>query len=161
MTPIMKSAILLGCLAAAACGETGEAPRATVRTIAPDQLVPDDDDRDDVVITVAYDDGDGDLGGGIAAVHDCRGEHLVTELAIPRIAPDAVVEAGTAISGTLELHVNDVGAIAGPPVLPATCNELGVNTVASGAAVFCVILSDEAGHLGEGDCTHAIEVLAP
>jgi hypothetical protein len=144
---------LLFLLALAACGDPDVAPSATITATTPDSLAPDDDANDDLTITVRYDDGDGDLGEGIAEVHDCRSGDLITELLIPAIAPDGIV--GDHITGTLELHVNDVGAIEAPALSPV-CGELGIQDVSATAATFCVVLVDVAGHRGDGDCTPAI-----
>lgn len=136
---------------AVGCSDPGVSPTATVQSATPESLSPDDDTLDDLTITIRYDDGDGDLGEGIAEVHDCRADGLVTELAIPAIA--AVT--GDHITGTLELHVNDVGAVTST-ALPDVCAELGVAELAGDEAVFCVVLTDAAGHVGRGDCTAAI-----
>lgn len=141
---------LLFLLALTACGGDDPNPVATITAATPESLAPDDDTRDDLTITVRYDDGDGDLGDGVAEIHDCRAEGLVTELSIPAIAPDGVV--GERITGTLELHVNDVGAIEST-ALPEACEALGVAELASAESVFCVVLVDAAGHRGDGDCT--------
>ena len=153
----MKPAILLVLvvLVVAACSDD-PAPGATIKTATPDQLVPSDDARNDLTITVRYDDGDGDLGGGVAEVHDCRAAELVTGLAIPQIA----AETGQHITGTLELHVNDIGELAAAE-LPDVCDELGVAKLAAGTAVFCVVLEDAAGHRGGGDCTQPIDLASP
>jgi hypothetical protein len=140
-------------LALAACGDADPNPTATITAATPESLVPDDDTLDDLTITVRYDDGDGDLGGGFAEVHDCRADGVVTELVIPDIAPDGVV--GEHITGTLELHVNDVGLVSST-ALPEVCTDLGVDELATGETVFCVILVDVAGNRGDGDCTTAI-----
>jgi len=131
------------------------APRAAIQSALPDQLVPSDDARNDLTLVVRYDDSDGDLGGGTVEVHDCRAAAM-TELAIPEIAP----ERGQHIAGTLELHVNDIGELAGGE-LPAACEELGVRPLAADTAVFCVILVDDAGHRGGGDCTQPIDIAMP
>ena len=150
----MKPAILL-VLVLAACSDD-PAPGASIKTATPAQLVPSDDARNDLTIAVRYDDSDGDLGGGVAAVHDCRATELVTELAIPQIA----AETGQHITGTLELHVNDIGAIEAA-ALPDACDELGVATLPANTAVFCVVLTDAAGHRGGGDCTQPIGLASP
>ena len=101
----MRHALMLAasCFALAACGtDAGPEPNVTVKSATPDELVVSNDLLDDVTITVEYDDGDGDLGEGLALVHDCRGDGLVTELVLPAIAPDDVVADGTHITGTLE-----------------------------------------------------------
>jgi hypothetical protein len=153
----MKLAILLvvPVVAVAACSDD-PAPGVTIESATPDQLVPSDDTRNDLTIAVRYDDSDGDLGGGIVDVYDCRAAAAMTELAIPQIAADR----GQHIAGTLELHVNDVGALASA-ALPETCDELGVAALAANTAVFCVVLEDAAGHRGGGDCTQPIEIAAP
>lgn len=142
--------ILLGVLLAA-CGSDDPAPSVTVTAATPESLAPDDDTRDDLTITVRYDDADGDLGTGTAEVHDCRSDGVVTELIIPAIAP-AGIEGKEHITGTLDLHVNDVGAITST-ALPEVCDTLGVAELSGDEAVFCVVLIDAAGHVGPGDCT--------
>jgi hypothetical protein len=152
----MKTLLLLAALAAAACSDS-TAPSASVKAASPDRLVAADDALDDLVITVAYKDGDGDLGGGTAEVYDCRADGVRTDLPLPLLAPAAAI--GKPIAGTLELHVNDIGAIAAG-TMPATCADLGVTSVSAGATVFCVLLVDAAGNSGDGDCTHEIAVTA-
>lgn len=147
----MRSIIIS--LLACACGGPGPDPDVTVEAATPESLAPDDDARDDLTITVRYDDGDGDLGGGTAEIHDCRAEGVVTELAIPALAPDGVV--GEHITGTLDLHVNDVGAVTAEAV-PEACADLGIADLGGAETVFCVVLVDTAGHRGAGDCTAAI-----
>ena len=156
MNNLQLSILIPTLLAAAACSES-IAPSARVVSTTPERLVASDDARDDLVITVEYTDGDGDLGGGTAEIHDCRADGLRTDLVIPAIAPDAVV--GKPITGTLALHVNDVGAIAAA-IPPERCRELGVDSVDQAAAVFCVVLVDAAGHAGDGDCTSAVALAA-
>lgn len=148
----MKPAILLVLLVACT---PDPAPSASIESVTPDQLMPSDDARDDLTIKLHYDDGDGDLGGGVAEVHDCRADDVVVELGIPEIA----AEKDRHITGTLELHVNDIGAIAAT-ALPRPCADLGVAALAADTAVFCVVLVDKAGHRGDGDCTRPI-TLAP
>ena len=126
-----------------------------IESATPDKLTPSDDAADDLTITLRYDDGDGDLGGGVADVYDCRADGVVIELAIPEIA----AQSGQHITGALELHVNDVGDIAAG-ALPTTCSGLGVKPLAAGTTVFCVVLADAAGHRGSGDCTGPIAILS-
>ncbi len=149
----MKSLALV--LALAACSDPDPAPAATITMTTPLELAVDDDTRDDLVITLEYADADGDLGSGSARVHDCRSASVVTELALPAIAPDPILEAGVMITGSLELNITDVGAIA-PSTPPAACADLGVSTLDPATVVFCVVLTDAAGHVGPGDCTAAI-----
>lgn len=149
---LLAVAALLG---AAACTDD-PAPSATIRSVSPDQLTPSDDASNDVTIGIGYADSDGDLGGGVAEVHDCRADDVVIALAIPPIAS----EAHQSITGSLELHVNDVAdLVAGP--LPPTCAGLGVTALADHSVVFCVVLVDAAGHRGAGACTRPITVAAP
>jgi hypothetical protein len=147
--------LVLGFWALAACS-TDIAPNATVESTAPDMLTANDDRLDDLTITVGYEDGDGDLGGGTAEVTDCRGPDLVTALPIPAIAPDGVA-GEKKIAGTLEIHVNDVGALDVASV-PKTCTDLGVADMPAKQAIFCITLVDKAGHRGGGDCTQPIAI---
>jgi hypothetical protein len=152
----MRSLLVL-LLLAGACAGDDPAPTVTVVSATPDVIDPANDLADDVRIVVEYDDADGDLGEGIAEVHDCRGDSLLTMLEIPAIAGESMI--GSRITGSLELYVTDVGAGASS-ALPAVCDELGVGAVAAGETVFCVVLVDAAGHAGPGDCTEPI-MLAP
>ena len=142
-------------LSAAACTDD-PAPNATIKSATPDQLTPSDDTQDDLTIQLRYDDHDGDLGGGVADVYDCRAGEVMIELPIPPIAADT----GQHITGTLELHVNDIGAITAT-TMPKTCADLGVQELAANTAVFCVVLADAAGHRGSGDCTQPIAIVPP
>lgn len=149
-------------LAVAACaGDPSPEPTATILMAAPDTLHPTDDARNDLSITIAYTDGDGDLGRGIARVHDCRADRLLTELPLPAIASDEAVEEGIAITGELTLRVNDIGEVAPAAAAPAACADLGVATPAAGEAIFCVVLVDRGGHVGDGDCTAAVAIATP
>lgn len=149
--------ILLALLLTAACSDDDPAPTVHVLSASPDALDPTNDLADDLRIVVEYSDRDGDLGTGIAQVHDCRADALVTELPIPAIAADAMV--GSPISGTLDLYVNDVGA-ATASTMPSTCSELGVAALAANRTVFCVVLVDRQQHAGPGDCSEPV-ALAP
>lgn len=137
----------------AACGGPSETPSVSVKSATPDQLVTSDDALDDVTITADFEDGDGDLGMGVAEVHDCRADGIVTSLPLPAIASKDRI--GDPITGTLELHVNDVGMLA-VGTQPALCADLGVASLEANQAVFCVVLVDAKGHRGDGDCTQAI-----
>lgn len=144
---------LLG-LGVAACADD-PAPSATIDSVAPDQLTPSDDSLDDLTIKLRYADSDGDLGGGVADVYDCRADGVMIELAIPPIAADKDLQ----ITGTLELHVNDIGEIAST-ALPKQCADLGVKPLVANAAVFCVVLVDAAGHRGAGDCPKPVDLVS-
>jgi len=142
-------------LFAAACTDD-PAPSATIQSATPDRLTPSDDTQDDLMIQLRYDDHDGDLGGGLADVYDCRADAVMIELPIAAIAAGA----GQHITGTLDLHVNDIGALTAT-TMPRTCADLGVKPLAADTAVFCVVLTDAAGHRGGGDCTLPIAIVAP
>ena len=131
------------------------APRVTVISATPDHVDPADDAADDVSIRVDYEDDDGDLGGGIAEIHDCRDEVLVTKLEIPAIANDERI--GSHIQGSLDLFLTDVGAVTSTSVA-ATCADFGISTLATGTTAFCVVLVDAADHAGPGDCTVPIAI---
>ncbi len=155
------------CLAAVAlasapgCDDGGVAPLANVRSTTPDMIDPSRDDADDLSIIIEYHDPDGDLGEGIAEVHDCRAEGVVIVYDIPGIASEEAVDEGVPIEGELELIVNDIGAIDADSGAPEACAALGVLAPVEGQARFCVILTDAAGNLGEGDCTAPVAILAP
>lgn len=149
--------VLVLLLLAGACTDDDPAPSVHVVSATPDQLDPANDLADDVRILVEYDDADGDLGEGVAQVHDCRDATLVTELPIPAIAGEGMI--GSRITGSMDLFVNDVGAAAAGTA-PAVCDELGISALAAGETVFCVVLVDAADHAGPGDCTAPI-TLAP
>jgi len=151
--------ILLPLLLAGACASDDPAPTVRVLSATPDQIDPANDLADDVRILVEYEDGDGDLGEGVAEVHDCRDDALTTLLPIPAIAPDDVVADGAKISGSMDLYLNDVGATTAA-ALPPVCADLGVKTLGADETVFCVVLVDTKEHAGPGDCTEPI-TLAP
>jgi hypothetical protein len=153
MTELTITAVLA--FALAGCGQDDPAPSVAVESATPDRLTMSDDAANDVTVRVRYDDADGDLGGGTAEVHDCRGDQLVTSLPIPPIAPDNLVADKAHITGTLELHVNDIGA-ARSTGIPTPCYELGIDPQPIDQTVLCVFLIDAAGHHGAGDCTKTI-----
>ncbi len=146
-------------LALAACGSDDTAPSVAIATTAPLQIVPDDDALDDIVITVDYFDDDGDLGEGVAEIHDCRAAGLTTELPLPAIASDEAVDAGVPIAGVLELVLSDVGDVDIDAVAPAPCAALDVGAPVEGEARFCVVLVDAAGNAGVGDCTPVVQIV--
>jgi hypothetical protein len=147
---------ILFAAAAAACSDPPAEPTATVLSAAPEALVLGDDTRNDLTIVIAYEDGDGDLGHGTARIHDCRADGVVSELALPSIASEDGVDEGVAITGELELRLNDVGDVTAAAAAPAACAELGAPAPAADQVVFCVVLVDAAGTSGEGDCTAAV-----
>ncbi|MEM9489564.1 MAG: hypothetical protein AAGC55_10495 [Myxococcota bacterium] len=144
-------------LAGAGCGASAT-PEVAVVEVSPETIDPADTLSDDLRIVVEYSDGDGNLGEGIAEIHDCRSADVVTELPIPPIASPEAVADGVAIEGTLTLIVPNIGALAPDPDLPAVCAERGVSALNEDRAVFCVILVDSAGERSAGDCTDPVTV---
>jgi hypothetical protein len=155
----MRRCILLGLLVA--CGDADPAPSVTVVAAMPEALDPSDDGADDLTVTVEYADGDADLGGGIASIHDCRAEEVVVTLELPPIASQEAIDEGVPITGTLDLIVADIGEVDPASAAPPVCAELGVGPPSAGSAIFCVVLTDLAGNSGSGDCTGSIEITAP
>jgi hypothetical protein len=153
----MKHVTLALALLAAACGGADPDPAAAIEAYTPESLDPADDRADDLTLTVAYDDGDGDLGGGIATIHDCRVADLATVLVLPPIASEEGVAEGIHITGELVLVVADVDDVTPGPA-PATCVDLGAPPLAPGEVAFCVTLTDVGGRTGPGDCTPAIPI---
>jgi hypothetical protein len=143
----------LGLVAMLAACSDDVAPNVTVEHATPDSLTMSDDAANDLTITVGYDDGDGDLGGGTAEIHDCRSDAYQTIFAIPEL-----VASHEHITGRIDLYVNDVGVVA-PDTLPKTCADLGVKPLADMQAIFCIVLVDTAGHRGTGDCTPPISLV--
>ncbi|MBZ0236881.1 MAG: hypothetical protein K8M05_31420 [Deltaproteobacteria bacterium] len=152
-TSLLHVLVVVPGAALVACSDPAPEPAAAVLSAAPDTLYLGDDTRNDLTIVVAYADGDGDLGRGTARVHDCRAADVVTAIALPSIATDEAVAEGVAITGELELRVNDVGDVTLATSAPPACAELGAPAPAAGEAVFCVVLVDRAGNVGPGDCT--------
>jgi len=146
--------------ALAGCG-SDDAPTAEVLSASPMELDPASDDADDLTLRVAYTDANGDLGGGVAEIHDCRIEGLVTRLTLPAIASAEGVADGVFIEGELTLVIPDVGAGAANAQPAAACSDLGVGAPAGDAQSLCVILIDAAGNAGPGDCTDPIRIVSP
>ena len=156
-----STVIALSLLLVAACGgDDDPAPHAAVVQTAPMELDPSNDALDDLMITVEYSDGDGDLGEGVVDVHDCRADGVIVTLDIPPIANENAVEQGVAIEGVLEVIVSDVGVVELDSSAPTVCADLGVDAPTAGMAVFCVVLTDSAGNSGEGDCTPAVTIVS-
>jgi len=99
---------------------------------------------------------DGDLGGGVAEVSDCRSDGVTIAAAIPQIAADT----GRHITGTLEFDVNDIGELA-PGALPPGVRRPRRSTARREHDRVCVTLVDAAGHRGQGDCTQPVAVVPP
>ena len=75
------------------CSDAEVAPSAVIVEVAPDTLDPARDNADELTIRLEYADGDADLGGGVAAVHDCRADGLAVEWPSRRGVEEAVDEA--------------------------------------------------------------------
>src|SRR5207245_11772978 len=70
----MRSAMrtLLFATLLAACGSDSPAPSAHVAGVTPDMLTMSNDAMNDTLISISYEDSDGDLGTGTAEIHECR-----------------------------------------------------------------------------------------
>jgi hypothetical protein len=141
--------LLLVTACAAACG-ADPAPTAEIVEASPNELDTADDLQDDLTLVVRYVDEDGDLGGGVAEVHDCRAAGVVSQLALPPIASAEAVDEGVRIEGQLRLVVSDVGDVA-PGALPEVCED---------ATAFCLVLVDTAGNRSESACTGPISIVS-
>jgi hypothetical protein len=153
----MRTSAALVLVVVAACGGADPEPAAAIEAYTPDSLAPADDLLDDLTITVAYDDGDGDLGGGTATITDCRALDLATVLPLPPIASPDGVEAGVHITGVIDVVVADVDSVP-PTATPPICAELGAPALGPTEVAFCVVLTDAGGRSGPGDCTGVIPV---
>lgn len=154
----MKLFLIASLLATAACADDAVIPTVEIVSASPDALVPSDDSADDLTIVVRYRDPDGDLGGGVAEIQDCRADDLVTTLDIPPIASDDAVAAGVPITGMLQLVVADVGDYAPDRIPPAACADAA--TATDTQTSFCVILRDSADNPSEPACTEPVQVTA-
>ncbi len=157
-----RALALLAALLGPACG--APAPVVTVLSTtpaAPQQIDPSQPGQDDVTIQVHYTEPDGDLGGGVALVSDCRDEGLLTRLAIPPIASPEAVDAGVEIEGTLDLVVPRVAWLQPAAQAPAACAAQGVGPPRADQVIFCVALADAVGNQGAADCTAPIGIVAP
>lgn len=151
--------ILIAALVAFAAG-CSDSPNPTVTVVdhSPPALDPTDDAADDLTIRIDYRDGDGDLGGGVAEVHDCRADGLIHTFDLPAIASSAAVAKGVPISGRLDIWVNDIDEVKMASVAATVCADLGIEPPTAGQAVFCILLVDAAGNRGDGDCTEPIAI---
>jgi hypothetical protein len=142
----MRPYIVFSCgLVLAGC--SGDEPSLEIVSASPEALVTADDAQDDLTIVLRYEDTDGDLGGGIARVHDCRSDAVVTDLELAAIADEEGVAAEIAVSGQLRLLLADVGGLS-PGRLPEACASADAS-----AGAFCVVLVDAAGNESEPACT--------
>ncbi len=152
ITAVTRGAAPLVLLAAWAASCATSEPFAEIVSATPESLVTSDDARDDLTLRVRYSDPDGDLGGGLLRVHDCRAATLVTELDVPPIASEPGVDAGIVMEGELTVVLSDVGAVA-VPTRSSVCRSAGAPPGA-----FCVVLVDASGNESEPACTGALAV---
>ncbi len=142
------------------CGTDPVAPTVSIIAQAPSSLVVGLDEQDDVSLRLAYEDGDGDLGGGILIIRDCRDARTALELPIPPIAAPEEVEDARPISGELLALVPDI-AVAAPGATPsAVCQAMGV-LASTEELVLCVELIDDAGQKSNRACSAPFAVTVP
>jgi hypothetical protein len=153
----MMRALIL-CLALTACAPgRGGGLTVEVLDVAPQAIDPARDEANDLMLWLRYFDGDGDLGGGLVEIHDCRSQDLVTRVPLPPIASREAIERKVAIEGDLKVRLSDVGSV-NAAALPALCTALGVEGVTTARTAFCVVLVDAAGNRSAGDCTGPIAI---
>jgi hypothetical protein len=152
----MKYALMMIVLAGCA---PSEIPEVEVLGLGPESLDLHSDADNDATIALRYSDGNGDLGGGVARLTDCRGGNVVIELALPPIANDDAVDEQVAIEGEIQLLVNDVIPVAQQGA--SACADLQDAVVpAEGEISYCVELRDSAGNVSEPDCSPAIAIIS-
>ena len=147
----MRRAIYTSLFVAWGCGGD-PAPQVEILEVTPTDIVTTVDARNDVKLRVRYFDDNGDLGEGLAEIHDCRVDGLVTTLLLPPIANDDAVVADVAIEGELSLLVNDVTDVSGAP----GCGAFGQPAPAPGQLSLCIVLVDLAWNRSEADCSQPI-----
>lgn len=144
-----RAASLLVAVSIACSTETD--PAARIVDVASELLVVDDDAANDLRLTIAYEDPDGDLGEGELLVFDCRSARASRSLPIPGITVDP--EPGVTITGELEVVVPDIGDVAAGEAPPDPCAKEG-----AGEGVFCFVLRDRAGNESDVVCTDPIPI---
>jgi hypothetical protein len=142
------------------CSSDPVPPTVSIVSQAPDGLVPGSDDEDDVSLRLAYEDGDGDLGGGIMYVHDCRDAEGEVRLPIPVVAAEEIVEDMQPISGELIALVPDIDAAPADATPAPLCAEQGV-TLTADSLVLCVVLEDSAGGRSGVACSDPFALSGP
>jgi hypothetical protein len=153
----MTRRLLLVTALLAGCGDP--TPEVEILSLDPGMLVVGDDVSNDAVLRLRYRDDDGDLGHGVAQIHDCRSDALVLSHALPPIANDEALAEEVAIDGELSVTVSDIGAL--EPLGSAPCASFGAPALAPSTLAFCVVLVDAAGHASEGACSPVIDVVQP
>lgn len=153
----MKRALYVLALASCLVGCKGSGATVEIDSASPTTLTLPS--ATDLTLHVKYVDPDGDLGGGVAEIVDCRADGLVTRLPIPAIATEEAVNAHVRIEGTLDLVVARVGpAPMGP--MAARCKALGVTGAPGDPLPFCVVLTDAGGDATPGACSAPITIVA-
>jgi hypothetical protein len=147
-------------LLALGCGSDPVAPEVSIVAQAPSSLVLGVDEEDDVSLRLGYEDGDGDLGGGVVHIYDCREEGASIALPIPEVASPEAVEDRTPISGELLALVPDIATASSDAEPAALCQEQGVS-VAAGELVMCVTLEDAAAQQSVPTCSAPFSLAAP
>jgi hypothetical protein len=150
----VKRALVLGAILTCGCGSE-PAPVVEILEVTPDAVVAALDAQNDVTLRLHYSDEDGDLGDGIAEIHDCRVEGLVTRIELPPIANENATSEGVAIEGELSLLVEDISEL--EPGAPG-CAAFGQPAPAEGELTLCAVLIDAAGHASAADCTDGIHL---
>ena len=151
----MMRRVCLALFLVGACSGGDATPTVSIVEVTPDEIDPALDTADDVTLRAEYHDGDADLGGGLAEVHDCRAAGLVTFLDLPEIASMEATDEDVPIEGTLTLVVADVGDVVSETAVPEECVAVPEN----GKVSFCLVVVDREGHRSEPDCTPPITVL--
>ncbi len=149
---IWRVGCFLGCWFVMGCSADPIPPTVSIVSQAPAQLVVGDDDEDDLSLRLGYEDGDGDLGGGVVHVYDCRDGSATLDLPIGEVASPEIVEEKQPITGELIALIPDISAAPADAAPPPVCTELGA-VPSDGELLVCVTIEDAAGQLSDGACS--------
>ncbi len=150
--PLVNRLCLLLAVGTAACGADPAPPSLSIIAQAPEMLTIGSDTEDDVTLRLGYEDEDGDVGGGVIFIVDCRDDSRVIEAPIPTVASAEVVENEQPLSGELIALVPDIPSVADDATPAALCNELDV-VATEGELVMCARMQDSAGNESNGACS--------
>ena len=139
--------------AVSACGGD-PVPQVEILEATPASIVTSVDSANDVTLRVRYFDENADIGEGLAEIHDCRVDGLVTTLALPPIANEEAVVEDVTIEGELSLLVSDISDVSGPP----GCAAFGAPPPAAGKLSLCVVLVDLAQNRSAADCSPTLRI---
>jgi hypothetical protein len=156
----MRSSLVLGVAWLLGCGADPVPPTVSIISQAPSTIVLGVDDEDDVSLRLAYEDGDGDIGGGVVHVHDCRDSDGLLELPIPTVASPEIVEQQQSITGELIALVPDISAAPSGATPANMCSELGV-VLADDELIFCIVIEDNAKQQSTGVCSAVFALAGP